>query len=169
MTQVLQRLDANDRDFARMRGMLWGAGAGLTVPATIVVFTAFLGTADGLGIFLALMGIPALIAGAVTGMVFAWWGAKLLSRGMRVGPIVALSALVAMTATLLVIAAVLSLFWNNWDYFSLLDFFTAVFGFSLFCIPAIPVASYGVWHTLRALVRRNSWQAQSAASSDLDL
>lgn len=163
MTAALGELDANDRDFARRRGMLWGAGAGLSVPVTVVIVGAFFdrGTSDAgiVGVILALIGIPAVIGGAITGVAFAALSARLLARGVKPIVITALSGAATVVAATLIIALVTLWLVNDLRYFDFQTLVSMVFLYLLFCIPAIFLAMFGVWHTLRALVQRNTWPA----------
>lgn len=153
MTDTRARFDANDRAFAQTRGMLWGAGAGLTVPLVVTLLIVGLGDGNGLGFLAVFIGIFAVVVGAVTGAVFATWSVRGLARGMTARAITAISALTAAVVALVVISLVILGMTNGSG--NLQSFVTLVFVVWLFCIPAVLVATYGVRHTLRALVLRS--------------
>lgn len=160
MFAALAGLDRKDRDFIWMRGLGWGAASSLLVSVAAIVLAIVLVDTSALALIL-LLGLPALIIGTFGGGFVAWLGWKALLRGVRPISVLLVSILFIILLVPAALTAGISLmFFQHFDWRAVSQL---TLWFSLGCLPTVVAGAFGVWHTLRALVRRNTWEGAAAA------
>lgn len=146
-----------------MRGLGWGAASGLMVPLTFVVIAVVFWDVSVLMIGL-FTGIVAFLTGVFGGGVVASLGWRALLRGVRpVGVLVGGSLFVALLipVTIMAVGTIMSVGQPTWDF---IRYGLAYLG--LVCIPSLFLAVFGMWFTLRGLVRCTAQRPVAPSSEE---